>query len=445
MTKRPAFPGVMIALGLSLVLLGGGLWAARLGTAASARDGLDPAALALLNEVAATYQKMPAYSDHGTARLKLTVDGESQEQAASRSIAFERPAKFAIDAEAVRVASDGDRILTTIVPLKKYRIDPAPDRLDTEAIRSGALGAMLVGDPAQAPVAVVLTLLADPDAVGSLTKNADLDTEDDRELDGHPVKVIRLSPEGAPPVRLLIDPASKLVERVEMIISEEQIQAKSPPGTKLSGLDVSWNSGAIATTAPPASTFAAEPPDGYTKIEPAEVAARPEAEANPLVGKPAPDFAFEVLEGEARKPVSKADLAGKVVLLDFWATWCPPCREELPEIRDLAARLAADATTVDKVVVVALSQDEEPGKGTLTELVTSTLDDLKVGGLLKSKVARVGLDPDGSVGAAFNVAGIPTLALLGPDGVVRALRVGYEPGVGEEIEAEIRKLLDDGE
>jgi thiol-disulfide isomerase/thioredoxin len=54
------------------------------------------------------------------------------------------------------------------------------------------------------------------------------------------------------------------------------------------------------------------------------------------VGKPAPDFSLTLLDGPGKvKTITKAELAGKVVLIDFWATWCGPCLMELPEIQKL--------------------------------------------------------------------------------------------------------------
>jgi peroxiredoxin len=73
----------------------------------------------------------------------------------------------------------------------------------------------------------------------------------------------------------------------------------------------------------------------------------------PKPGELAPDFVGLDLEGNE---VRLSDFRGKVVVLNFWATWCPPCITEWPQVHQLAERLAED----DDVVVIALSVDEEP-------------------------------------------------------------------------------------
>ena len=92
------------------------------------------------------------------------------------------------------------------------------------------------------------------------------------------------------------------------------------------------------------------------------------------MGKPAPDFTLTLLDGPGKtKTITKAELAGKVVVIDFWATWCGPCLKELPEIQKL---VDSYANTKKDVIVVALSQDDEPSDlAPLRKLVEKTLAD----------------------------------------------------------------------
>lgn len=69
----------------------------------------------------------------------------------------------------------------------------------------------------------------------------------------------------------------------------------------------------------------------------------------PQVGKPSPPLKFKAIDG---REVDLEQLKGKVVLLDFWATWCPPCIEELPHMRDAHERYHKDG-----LVVIGVSFD----------------------------------------------------------------------------------------
>ena len=143
-----------------------------------------------------------------------------------------------------------------------------------------------------------------------------------------------------------------------------------------------------------------------------------------------------MLDGDKTKTVTKADLAGKVVLIDFWATWCGPCIKELPEVQKMIEGYAKDNKDV---VIVALSQDEEPRE--LPELrkhVEKTLEEKKVV-LTGTKVGLIALDPDQSIGNAFSVQAIPTLVILDGKGIVQAAYVGQQ--TGETLSKDIDALL----
>jgi cytochrome c-type biogenesis protein len=126
------------------------------------------------------------------------------------------------------------------------------------------------------------------------------------------------------------------------------------------------------------------------------------------IGKPAPAFALKDLDGN---PVSLADLKGKPVLVTFWATWCVPCRDELPLIRDeyLAHRL-------EGLRVVAIDYGNE-STDTVRAFWTS----------MKLQPPAV-LDPDGRASQAYGVSvslssGLPVSVLVARDGTVSS----YEP------------------
>jgi peroxiredoxin len=140
--------------------------------------------------------------------------------------------------------------------------------------------------------------------------------------------------------------------------------------------------------------------------------------AQALVGKPAPDFKLEDASGKA---VALADLKGGVVVIDFWATWCPPCREELPHLDKLAADRAGDG-----VKVFAINLREDPDK--VARFVSTT--NLKL---------PVLFDFNGQVGEKYLVDGIPQTVIIDKQGNVRHVSVGWG---GDESVGELSAAID---
>ncbi len=126
----------------------------------------------------------------------------------------------------------------------------------------------------------------------------------------------------------------------------------------------------------------------------------PSLGASPLVGRPAPAVEFTPLEGAAISSVS--DLRGSVVVLNFWAPWCVPCRAEHAVLQAAARDYAASG-----VVVVGLAYDSQ------TEDVIRFLDELGRG-------YPVAMDDRSRATIAFGVRGVPETFFIDRDGLVAA-------------------------
>jgi peroxiredoxin len=127
----------------------------------------------------------------------------------------------------------------------------------------------------------------------------------------------------------------------------------------------------------------------------------------PRVGALAPDFALATADGTT---VKLADLRGKRVVLNFWATWCPPCRAEMPDL-DRVARDYRD----QGVVVLAVDQLESPDK------VASFLAEIGIGG---SPAIRPVFDSEGSVAQDYRVTALPSTFVIDGNGVIRDVTLG---------------------
>ena len=137
-----------------------------------------------------------------------------------------------------------------------------------------------------------------------------------------------------------------------------------------------------------------------------------------LLDRPAPPFSAVTLDGSA--PLALADLRGKVVLVDFWATWCGPCTLQFPHLNQWHQQYTSKGLRI-----VALS-DEEP-------------DLVREYAAAEKLVYPVALDPDDRIRAAYLVPGMPTTVIIDKGGIVRYVTVGVADPA--EIEAVITRLL----
>lgn len=143
------------------------------------------------------------------------------------------------------------------------------------------------------------------------------------------------------------------------------------------------------------------------------------------VGRPVPDYAAATLAADS---ASLEDLRGKVVLLNVWATWCPPCREEIPALQDLHERYSAQGLEVLGVTIDA------PGEETA----------------VKEFVADYGMtypvwhDPSDRVSSTFRLTGVPSTFLIARDGTLLWKHLGPIVVGDPALDRRIQEALADG-
>jgi thiol-disulfide isomerase/thioredoxin len=180
-----------------------------------------------------------------------------------------------------------------------------------------------------------------------------------------------------------------------------------------------------ANTKPEKGVFALAAVPGYKTVEaePQDVGI-PSNEAPKLkfaAGEAAPDFVLKSPDG---KEVSLASLKGKVVLLDFWATWCGPCKAAMPSIQKLHEKYEGRA-----VAILGVNTWEQ-GPANVAQKYME-----------KNKFTYGLLLQGDGLATAYGISGIPTLVLIGPDGKIIHIGVGFGPGEEEHLSELIAKAL----
>ncbi|MBM4422479.1 MAG: redoxin domain-containing protein [Chloroflexi bacterium] len=140
--------------------------------------------------------------------------------------------------------------------------------------------------------------------------------------------------------------------------------------------------------------------------------------AAPYTGSPAPDFTLENISGQK---ITLSKLKGKPVLINFWATWCGPCRIEMPAIEAARQKYKSEGLTV-----LAVGADE-PLKD-----VTAFVNELGL-------TFEVLMDPGLTVNDMYRIQAYPTSFFIGRDGVIASLQIGLMSE--SQLEENLAKIL----
>ena len=195
---------------------------------------------------------------------------------------------------------------------------------------------------------------------------------------------------------------TRLVRRIEADMTPEETDYQTRYGVpfdfEVTATFTEWELGIDVA---PLLAFAA--PEGVEKVD-MFMPPRQPYPAEALKDQPAPDFTLPLYGGGE---VTLAKEKGKVVILDFWATWCVPCRIGLPVMKQIAAEYADKDVRVYAVNV-----------GDDAETVKAFMDQFDLAGL------TVALDADASVGSLYMAETIPLTIIVGKDGAVRIVHIG---------------------
>jgi len=259
--------------------------------------------------------------------------------------------------------------------------------------------------------------------------------------DGREVRIMELKSDHDV-MTLTIDPKTSLIESAELVISGgDMVQ----DGTTLTYKHQFTNE--VHNEPLPGSTFEFAPGQRQRVDMLAGLAPRPEPGAedpgNPdmprgigagaLVGKEAPAIVLATADGKA---FDLEDARGRVVVLDFWASWCGPCLQALPKLHEVA-KWASDNELPVTVMTVNVFEVQDPEKNNPDSRLESALKTWKG----KKFTLPIAMDYTDQVAMAYGVQGIPSTVVIRSDGVIHAQHTGAGSDYVEMLKKEIKDAL----
>jgi peroxiredoxin len=364
---------------------------------------------------------LPAFSCRVTSTIDLQAQGLDNRMETKIEMRVERPNRLSLivaqGVMGVTVVSNGAELYQYVPIVNRYTVREAPEDFSGLNEISGTLGIPMLGESATLiptdgqqfyetlTEGVTGSEYVGSEKVGDVLCHHCRFTRDEFSWD------IWVETGDRPLVHKLVPDLSKQFEKAQ---------------GALKGAKLTWSVAFSDWDVSPkytAADFAFTPPAGAEKVESlAEIfGGAQESPPHPLLGENAPSFETTDLEG---KPIALQKQLGKnIILLDFWATWCGPCVRAMPDVDAVAEKFADRG-----LVFYAVNVGEDPAavKDFLTE---NKLD------------VPVALDADGAISEKYKVEALPQTVLVGKDGRVQVVHLGFSSALGKELEKNIEDLL----
>jgi len=333
------------------------------------------------------------------ATADIEMPGRSQSQTTGMTFDIAKPDRFRVDVtrgrQLDRVVADGNHIYEYAGRFNQYRQRPSPE---DNPLDHQMMGMLLEG------------ALVKPDPWAAFSKSVNQIEYAGRDsADGDKLHKLRVTaPDGE--FDMFLTDADKPVIHHIRIDQSDQLRRSGGEGSVV--VTIRFNEWKLGEPIE-AGTFDFSVPEGAKKVSRI-------GPPHPLEDKPAPNFTLTNLAGEK---VELSDLKGKVVVLDFWATWCGPCVKGLP-IMDKVTSSYSD----DKLAFYAVNLRENQSK--VNKFLEKHDMDLPVL-----------MDAQGSVARQYRVKSIPQTVIIGADGTVQSVHVGLSPNAESELKSELDKLV----
>ncbi|MHC4767882.1 MAG: peroxiredoxin family protein [Planctomycetota bacterium] len=393
----------IIAALAGCVLLGA-IWGCAEDSASAAGES-PPSGEQLLREMAKAYQSAPAFTDE--MRVELRAGAARRSDVRNLAAGPGTTAQVVMDGFEFTAVDEQVFVVRADRP-GKYFVTPLVGNL------ANTFGGLTGGLPLPVPQLALRSGRGPEDYLQSFGMQAALNLKlAGRETvtrEGRSLEQLQFTGDGGATVKALVDPETMFLERLEL----ERVERN---GSRMT-MTASMSPKRLDRLPQPISFD----PEGRRAVETLQDVMKLGR------GDPAPDFTLPTLDGER---VTLSDHRGSLVVVDFWATWCRPCRLGLPRLQQLDdwARQEGLAVEVIPVNVAERQRNNEAKKGIVEKYWKSQRFTMKTV-----------VDYDNSTAMAFEVGPIPHTVVVGPDGIIRHVEVGFRPALTDELKAMAREL-----
>lgn len=370
-------------------------------------------------------------SVHQRAEMTVTfqIEGESEEVVQENVLIYQRPNQLVVDSEMMILVSDGELLRIIFPQFERFIGMPVgADGIGSAlTLQEEYIGGAVLPD-------VMALLSEDPGAVlEDFLEDLTVEWMGEEERAGRRSWVVRILigdeemrlEDG---LRVWIDQETGLVSGLHAVVDLSAFQDSPFAAAMPSGYALDYQVEYLAINETLPEDLFAFDTDGFVQSEDFESLAQAlQSEHAGLqemdwIGEEAPDFQLTLLDGDRFR---LSEQRGNVVLVDFWATWCPPCIESLPYLQRIYESLQGD-----DLVFIGVSLDR-PGAG---RQVRNMVERFGLSYL-------IGIDEEGDIGALYRAMSIPMLVVVDAEGVVRYQKVGFDPDGMKQVEAELIRLL----